>query len=238
MTARARRWLAAPGPAALAAVCFCMLTLGTASAASAEPGMSTADLKEPMQDVPETGTPGLLSLTSSVLPLQVPWLAPGDSFSWQIGLHLRDQPAADAGLQFIPDGGLIDQGTGYRFTAHSCPTQWLGRSGVNSQLSCPSGASTLVEKDILQMDPAATMPLDDLSANGSSHILFTLSLPEGAASSGSFTFALGFTAMGDETTPADELPLTGFMAGLLPVAGALITGGLIARLVPRKGVKT
>ena len=237
MIARSRRWLALSGLAALAAACLCVLTLGAAPTASADPGMITADLKEPMHDVPETGMSGLLSLSSSVLPLQVPWLAPGDSFSWQIGLHLRDQPVAGAALEFIPDGGLIHPGTGYRLTAQHCQTQWVGRSGVNSQLNCPSGTSTLFAESILQMDPATVITLRDLSAHESPHILFTLSLPENAASSGSFTFALGFTAMGDTKTSADEMPFTGLMAGLLPIACALLASGLIARFAPWKGVK-
>lgn len=233
-----RRRLARQSLTALAAAYLCMLSLGGAATAFADPGMPATHTKEPMQDVPETGMPGLLSLSSSVLPLQVPWLAPGDSFSWQIGLHLRDQPIADAGLEFIPSGGLIHPGTGYRFTAQYCPTQWLGRSGINTHLSCPSGGSTLIAKDLLQIDPAAEMALGELSAHGSPHVLFTLSLPEEAASSGSFTFALGFTAMGDEATPVHEMPHTGFMAGLLPLACALLASGLIARFIPWKGGKS
>src|SRR5688500_7963757 len=107
MIAGVRRRLAGQGLALLAAACLCALQLGGAATASADSGVSTTHTKEPMQDVTETGMPGLLSLRSSVLPLQVPWLAPGDSFSWQIGLHLRDQPVGDAALEFIPEGGLI-----------------------------------------------------------------------------------------------------------------------------------
>lgn len=211
--------------------CALAVLLSTASAAQAAP----ATINEPMHAVPETGTLGLLSLTSSVVPLEIPWLMPGDTFSWQIGLHLKDQPVADGSLEFIPDGGLIHPGTGYRLTAQRCETQWSGLSGTNAELTCASGARTLMAGSILQMGPTARLGFGEIPAAPSPHIRFTLSLPEQTASSGPFTFALGFTAMGDEAKAETQMPHTGFAAiGLLAAAFILLAAGFLAKVAGRK----
>lgn len=216
------------------AACGVALWLGTASAAYAAPLGSY----EPMQGVPETGQPGLLSLTSSVLPLEIPWLQPGDSFSWQIGLHLTDKPLADGTLEFIPDGGLLHSGAGYRLTAQRCETQWIGRSGTAGELSCASETTILLADSPLQSGPTARIPFGDVAASTSPHILFTLSLPEEGAVAGPFTFALGFTVMGDEAATLDDLPETGFaVVGSLAAAGVLLGAGMLAKLSGRKGGK-
>jgi hypothetical protein len=215
------------------AACAVATFMGTASIAYAAP----VGFQEPMQDVPETGQAGLLSLTSSVIPLQIPWLERGDSFSWQIGLHLKDQPFAGGSLEFVPDGGLTHEGPGYELTAQRCKTQWIGQSGINSMLSCPTGASTVMTGTIAHLDPADRIRIGDVTSDESPHILFTLSLPEDGASS-PFTFGLGFSVLGDETTNPVKLPHTGFAAvGLLCAAGILLAGGFIARLAGGKGLK-
>ena len=60
---------------------------------------------EDLVPVPETGTPGLLSLSSSVYPLTLPVLGPAESFSWQIGLTLTE-PAATSSLQVTAAGEI------------------------------------------------------------------------------------------------------------------------------------
>lgn len=212
-----------------------VLWLGTTSAAhAARPGPH-----EPMRDVEETGQPGLLGLTSSVLPLQIPWLEPGDSFSWQIGLRLTEQPVADGTLDFIPYGGLTQQRAGYRLVAKRCETQWTGQSGTNAELECPSGEVTLLADALLETGPAARIPIGSVAASTSPHILFTLSLPDQGASAGPFTFALGFTVIGDETMRNNSLPDTGFAAvGVLIAAVALLAAGLFARLAGRRTGKS
>jgi hypothetical protein len=215
----------------LLSVCALAIMLSTASAAQAAP----ATVSEPMHAVPETGTLGLLSLTSSIVPLDIPWLMPGDTFSWQIGLHLKDQPLADGSLEFIPDGGLIHPGTGYQLTAQRCETQWSGKSGTNAELTCASGARTLMAGSILQMGPAARLGIGEIPAAQSPHILFTLSLPEQTASSGPFTFALGVTAMGNEALADTNMPHTGFATiGLLSAAFSLLAAGFLAKVAGRK----
>jgi hypothetical protein len=204
------------------ALCF-----GTTSTAHAAP----SGVFEPMRDVAETGQPGLLSLTSSVLPLKIPWLGPGDTFSWQIGLRLTEQPVANGTLEFIPYGRLVQPGTGYRLTAQRCETQWAGQSGSNAELSCAPGAKILLADALLEAGPTARIPFGDVAGSTSPHILFTLALPEGSAASGSFSFALGFTVVGDEAAMDDSLPHTGLTGvGALGAAGALLGAGLLIRL--------
>lgn len=203
---------------------------GTASAAYAAP----LEFHESMQGIPETGQAGLLGLTSSVYPLEIPWLEPGETFSWQIGLHLTEQPIADGTLEFIPYGGLMHPDADYRLAAQRCETQWTGESGTGKNLSCSSGGTMLLADSPLQLGPTARIPFGDVSASASPYILFTLSVPEEAAVAGPFTFAIGFTVMGDETAGRSNLPVTGFaVAGSLAAGAVLLGAGLFAKFSAR-----
>lgn len=199
---------------------------------------------EPMQAVAETGRPGLLSLTSSVQPLTIPWLEPGDSFTWQIGLHLADQPLADGTLEFIPAGGLLNPDAGYRLTAQRCETQWTGSSGTGRPLSCPSGATTLLDETPLQAGPTPRIPFGNVTADTNPHLLFTLSLPEKSlpgksVPNESFTFALGLTVMGDDAAGTNKLANTGMAAaGALGVAVLLLGSGLYVKVAGRRAGKS
>lgn len=216
------------------AACAVALWLGVTSPAHAVP----AEFHEPMHAVPETGQAGLLSLTSSVLPLEIPWLEPGDTFSWQIGLHLIDKPVADGTLQFIPYGGLMQPNAGYRLTAQRCETQWTGQSGTGGELGCASAASILLADSPLQLGPTAWIPFGDVATLTSPHILFTLSLPDEGSVAGPFTFALGFTVLGDETEMRNDLADTGFaVAGPLAATVILLGAGLLAKLSGRRAGK-
>jgi hypothetical protein len=194
---------------------------------------SAARLPEPMNPVPETGQPGLLGLTSSVYPLEVPALAPGDHFSWQIGVHLEDQPLGDGSLELVADGALAVPGHGYELTARRCGTQWSGTSGTNAEMTCSSGASPL-GADLLQKQ-SARIDLGDLEASRTPYVLFTLSLPENGSPAGPFTFGLGFTAMGDEDQRENSLADTGFGAiGVLSAALVVVAAGFGLNALGRK----
>jgi hypothetical protein len=194
--------------------------------------------QEQMQDVPETGQAGLLSLTSSVLPLEIPWLEPGDSFSWQIGLRMSDQLVGDGALEFIPYDGLLNANGGYRLTVQHCETQWTGQSGTNAELTCASGARILLADSPLQLGPTPRIPIGEVATSKSAHILFTLSLPEEGAPREPFTFALGFTVLGDEAAGNYGLPDTGFSGvGVLTAAVVLLGVGLFATLAGRRAGK-
>ncbi|TLM70918.1 hypothetical protein [Pseudarthrobacter sp. NamB4] len=192
--------------------------------------------REHMREISETGQPGLLSLTSSVLPLEIPWLKPGDSFSWQIGLHLAEQPLADGSVEFIPFGGLVQPATNYLLTARRCEKQWAGQSGTNASMACASGAKIVLSDFPLGSGATAKVPLGDITASAAPHILFTLSLPKEAFPGDPFTFAIGFTALGDDY-PArqDGLAETGGrVSGFLTAAAALLGAGLYVTLRGRR----
>lgn len=199
---------------------------------------------EPMQAVTETGHPGLLSLTSSVQPLRIPWLEPGDSFTWQIGLHLADQPLGGGTLEFIPAGSLLSPDAGYLLTAKRCETQWAGTSGTGKELACASGATTLLDEAPMEAGATPRIPLGNVTSDTSPHVLFTLSLPEQTLPEAAlpekslpkdgFTFALGFTVMGDDAAGSNKLAKTGLAAaGFLAVAVLLLGAGLIVKLAGR-----
>ncbi|MEW1810221.1 hypothetical protein AB0284_05895 [Pseudarthrobacter phenanthrenivorans] len=213
----------------MAAIALC---LGPASGASASP----PEDGEPMVQVAENGSPGLLSLTSSVLPLTIPALSPGESFSWQIGLHLKGQPAAGGSLEFIPHGALMQPEAGYVLSAQRCETQWSGQSGSGSELGCATGAGALITEVALDQGPTFRIPVGDITAGTAPHLLFTLTRSTGSAAAGPYTFALGFTVMGDgPSKDSNALATTGtFAVGLLTAAGALAGAGAIAVFLGRK----
>lgn len=225
------RFVRAGGVMAAMALC-----LSPASGASAAP----PDDGESMVQVAENGSPGLLSLTSSVFPLRIPPLSPGESFSWQIGLHLTDQPASEGSLEFIPHGALMQPEAGYVLTAQRCEAQWTGHSGPGSQLGCTTGARALINEVALDQGPTARIPVGNITAGTAPHIRFTLTRAKGSATAEPYTFALGFTVMGDDPTmDRNALPNTGTAAvGLLAAAGALAGAGAIAVFLGRKEGKT
>ena len=209
-----------------------MLLLWTGAPLAAH---ATTGEHEPMLAVPENGLSGLLSLTSSVFPLAVPWLEPGETFTWQVGLHLKDQPVAGGSLEFLPYGGLVQPDARYALTAQRCDTQWSGTSGPGSVLRCASGATTLLSNVPLQQGPPPPVPVGNVTAGTSPHILFTMSLPEGAAAVDPFNFALGITVMGDDVPTAGDLPDTGLAAtGVLTTAALLLAAGLSAKVAGRR----
>lgn len=216
----------------LVAVAAIAMGLGAGPSVAAVP----LDFQEPTESIDENGQPGLLSLTSSVLPLQIPQLEPGESFNWQIGLHLTGQPAANGSLEFIPYGGLMRPDTQYLLTAQRCETQWTGRSGVGTTLGCASGAETLMADVVISGGATPQIPLGDVVTGTSPHILFTMTRPLGSAPANAFTFALGFTVMGDDITKDNStLPYTGSASGsLLAAAAAILGAGLMAVLFGRR----
>lgn len=206
------------------AVVAVSLFIGAGSAGAAP----LPDPPEPMFAIAENGQPGLLSLTSSVAPLEIPWLEPGGSFSWQVGLNLADQREGDGFLDFIPYGGLTQAGSGFQLTAQRCQTQWTGHSGTGSALSCPSGATTPISEATLEDGPTARVPVGEVIAGTNPHIRFTLTRTSGSGSADSFTFALGITAMGKEAAAPGALPNTGTaLAGILGASVSLLGAGLL-----------
>ena len=162
--------------------------------------------------VPQTGTPGLLWLSSSVYPLEFPQLAPGDSFVWQIGLSL-EKPEATSSLQLTATGGLAASG-GYAIAVDECPSPWQGDSGLNNQLECPEGSTQRIQPTRLNdWNQGVRVPLSNLRTGTSPYLRFTLAGPADAvpAQGAALTLGIGITAMGDDDG--------GSAPSLPPVAG-------------------
>ncbi|MFE4541889.1 hypothetical protein [Arthrobacter sp. NPDC056727] len=150
--------------------------------------------------MPETGAPGLLSLSSSVYPLTLPVLEPDESFSWQIGLTMTE-PAAASLLQ-VTAAGEIAGTDRYVVAVEECAVQWQGSSGRNGSLSCPSGAISRIPSTALAaLRQDVQVPLRNLRAGTTSFLRFTLARPAGSAESGgtSLTLGIGVSAMGEDT---------------------------------------
>lgn len=186
--------------------------------------------------VPSNGAPGLLSLSSSVYPLEFPRLTPGDSYVWQIGLSL-EKPQATSALQLAATGSLA-AADGYAIAVDECPTPWKGESGLNQRLECPAGSTPRIQSTRLNdWDQGLRIPLSDLRAGTSPYVRFTLSGPADAAprQGSTLTLGVGISAMGDDdggsapSLPAEprsggKEPLGSTGASSLP---ALFAGGAL-----------
>lgn len=162
----------------------------------ASPGAALA--AEGLVPVPETGAPGLLSLSSSVYPLTLPVLEPDESFSWQIGLTMTE-PVATATLQ-VTAAGEIAGTDRYLVTVEECAVQWQGTSELNGSLSCPSGAiSRIPSTTLAALRQDVQVPLSDLGTGTTSFLRFTLARPAGSAEPGgtSLTLGIGVSTMGE-----------------------------------------
>ena len=161
-------------------------------------GPGTALAAEDLVPVPETGAPGLLSLSSSVYPLTLPVLEPGGSFSWQIGLTMTE-PTAASMLQ-VTAGGEMAGTDRYVVAVEECAVRWQGTSGLNGSLSCPSGSiSKIAPTTLAALRQDVQVPLSDLRAGTASFLRFTLSRPASSAESGgtSLMLGIGVSAMGE-----------------------------------------
>ncbi|MFJ5693923.1 hypothetical protein ACIP9X_08725 [Arthrobacter sp. NPDC093125] len=197
------------GSAALAGTALFMLLTGAGPAAAADDVIP----------VPETGGEGMLRLTSSVYPLDLPPLSGGQSFSWQVGVVLDGPTSASATVQLQASGSLASGPGAYRITARSCPVQWQGTSGTNARMICPTGERRILSADSFSAAGTFSYPLGSFTTADAPWVLFTLERPSTALESnpGTLKFGIGVVAGGDETSAT---PLTGPLA----TTGAQILG--------------
>lgn len=200
---------------------------------------------EELLPVPETGGPGVLSLSSSVYPLMFPRLEQAESFSWQLGVTLGGKPSATASLQLTAGGTLAGD---YRVSVHECPQPWLGASGRNQILSCPAQDVPRMDATLLNdVGPDARIPIGQLRPGAPSYLRFTLDRPSGAEAddAGVLTLGIGVTAGGEDDGAAQgsqpvvgSLGHTGADVSTAAFAGTsllLLGGAVFAALRRRKG---
>jgi hypothetical protein len=194
-------------------------------------GTATADSVVP---VPETGGEGMLRLTSSVYPLDIPPLSAGESFSWQVGVLLDGPKSASATIQLQAAGSLAEGPGAYRVTARSCPVQWLGTSGRNASMSCPVAERRILAAESFSAAGTLSYPVGDFTARDAPWVLFSLERPPTAGpEAGTLNFGIGVVAGGGDEPAGQPLAYTGadvlgYVAGglALVAAGA---GTLVAR---------
>ncbi|MGX9899676.1 hypothetical protein ACW0JT_06780 [Arthrobacter sp. SA17] len=214
---------------ALAAACLVLSLMGQNQALAADPALP----------VPQTGKDDMLRLTSSVYPLDIPYLGPGDSFSWQVGAVLDGPDSATATLELQGSGSLSAGPDAYAITAQSCPVQWTGTSGKNATLLCGPGAKQIAAIDNFGSGGGIAYPLGRFTTADQPWVLFRLERPAGAAGAdGTLVFGIGIMAGDDDggTRPPVDLAVTGInVLPHLAGAGALtLAGALLVRAVRRK----
>jgi hypothetical protein len=197
-------------------------------------GAGPAAASDQVLPVPETGGQGLLRLTSSVYPLDLPPLAPGESFSWQIGVVLDGPASATASMQLMASGSLAAGPGAYRITARSCPVQWRGSSGTNARLSCPGQERAVLAATSFSAAGPIRYPLGSFTASNEPWVLFNLERPAAAVSGAeTLKFGIGVVAGGEETS-SGSLAETGTHILGLAGAGLVLAGTGTAVLVSRR----
>lgn len=214
---------------ALAAACLVLSLMGQNHALAADPALP----------VPQTGKDGMLRLTSSVYPLDIPNLGPGESFSWQVGAVLDGPDSATATLELQGSGSLSAGPDAYSITAQSCPVQWTGTSGKNATLWCGPGAKQIVAVDSFGSGGGVAYPLGRFTTAEQPWVLFRLERPADAAGAdGTLLFGIGIVAGDDDggTRPPPDLAVTGMnvLPYLAGAAGFALIGTGLIRAVRRK----
>lgn len=177
----------------------------------------------------------MLRLTSSVYPLDLPPLSPGQSFSWQVGVVLDGPTSASATVQLQASGSLATGPGAYRVTARSCPMQWQGTSGIDARMNCPGGGRRILSADSFSAAGTFSYPLGSFTTADAPWVLFTLErpttmapVPEPGPDAATLKFGIGVVAGGDETSPTQlDAPLTGPLA----TTGAQILGYIGAAIL-------
>ncbi|WP_066286548.1 hypothetical protein [Arthrobacter sp. B6] len=175
----------------------------------------------------------MLRLTSSVYPLDIPSLGPGESFSWQVGAVLDGPESATATVELQGSGSLSAGPEAYTVTAQSCPVQWSGTSGRNATLLCGPGARQILAVDSFSSGGSTAYPLGRFTSTDHPWLLFRLERPATAAGAdGTLAFGIGIVAGdGDRTPPAEDLSITGanVFPYLVGAAGLTLLGALLIR---------
>ena len=227
------------GPFHSARQLLCLVIVGFLMLVSAAPSAAA----EEFIPIPETGEPGLLSLSSSVYPLKFPALAPTDTFSWQIGVSLSGHASATTTLQLTAAGLLA---VGHRISVEECGSPWQGTSGRNQVLECDGGALLRVPATTLtELNRDVRIQLRDLQTGTPHYLMFRLERTARTAlpADGTLLLGIGVTAGGDEEVvppsrledeggirdPGVQLGNTGahVTSALLAGIGLLLLGGAI-----------
>lgn len=199
------------------------------------PGMDVANAADPVLPLPENGGEGMLRLTSSVYPLDIPPLSAGQRFSWQVGVVLDGPDSASATVQLQASGALAQGPGAYRITARSCPVQWRGTSGIDARMSCPAGERRILAAESFSAAGTASYPLGSFAAADAPWVLFSLERPRsGGAETGALKFGIGVVAGGDEASPKPLARTGAEVLGYAAAGIALLAAGAAIVLSRRR----
>lgn len=217
-----RRRIAAPALAAASALAIAAGSIAAGQAATAA-----------LIDVPPTGDPGRLVLSSDPSPAEFLDLSPGDPSFWQVGARLENAERATLALELRKDGELVEHPRGLVMTVQACDAPWTGMDGAPG---CAPGARAVTvatpSDDYAASSP--TFPLTPLRPSEPEYLLITLAVEDTAAAAAdttlmglSGTMGVGLTAAAIDDVPvAPTLPATGADPSALWALGA-VAGGLV-----------
>ncbi len=192
--------------------------------------------------VPETGSPGLLSLRSS-LPLDATWpLTSGQVIRWQVEAWLDPLPGMrlEAGfwIQLVAAGPLLDHAGVLTVSLDGCSVQWTDAGG------CAGRHAQLLAATAIGRMTSQVIPVDRMQSSQARWIQLTIQaadpLPDDARGL-TARFGLGLTATGDEQVLAtgggtDSLARTGAdLRGLGLWALLIAAVGFVMHGVARRG---
>jgi len=234
------RPLAAGALAAASAVAIACGVVALAGAANAA-----------LIDVPVTGAPGRLVLSSDPYPVEFLDLSPGEARYWEVAARLEDAREATLSLELRADGELVRHPRGLVMTVESCDTEWTGLDGAPL---CATGgrAVTVVTPADDYSTSSPRFELSPLTPEAPQYLLLTLAVEDSAAAradttlmglTGNMAVGLTATAFDDRpvTPPAPALPATGgdpaAVAGMLAVAAGMLGIGAALRLRRRGTVR-
>jgi hypothetical protein len=163
-------------------------------------------------DVPETGSPGRLVLSSDPTPAQFLELSPGDPSYWSVAARLDDADRAELSLELRKSGALVEHPRGLVMTVDRCDAPWEGLdAGPGETPSCASGSAHVTTAtpadDYVSSSP--DFELRPLTAGSPEYLLITLSVEDSAAAMAddSLMGLLGEMGVGITAVTIDGIPV-------------------------------
>ncbi|RKT33820.1 hypothetical protein DEU34_2425 [Microbacterium sp. AG1240] len=172
-------------------------------------------------DVPPTGHPGRLVLSSDPYPAEFLALSPGDPSYWQVAARLEGAVGATLSLQLRKTGELVSHPRGLEMTVDECDVPWigLGEGPVCTGTAIPVAVATPLDDNATS---SPTFQLGSRAASAPVFLLVTLAVEDSADARADAslmglvgTVGIGLTAVAVD--PAARPPRGG---GVLPATGA------------------
>jgi len=234
-----RRNLAAPVTAVLSLVLLVGggLIAGTAARAA-------------FVDVPPTGHPGRLVLSSDPYPAEFLDLSPGDPSYWQVAARLEDAVGATLSVELRKSGALVSRPRGLEMTVDECDVPWSGLGDVPVCDGTVSPIAVAMPSDDYETS-SPTFQLGSRAASAPTFLLVTLAVEDSAAARADAslmglvgTMGVGLTAVAVDPPAGPShgggsLPATGadmsLWVAVVSMAAGLLGLGAALRMRPARG---